>query len=375
MKIVHVNDIVYGYATGDPSARGGAERYGWYLMRALAAAGWTVTIGVRGALPVGEERTVDGVRFLGIGSKKTFLSDWYRFLKSEKPDWCFWQCADYLWGPAAQIAQWLGVRTAFSSMHDIHVQLRNALTKRGNLWPLYAWGLHRSDIIFVQHDDQRHCLPTRWQQKAYPLPGIVCLPDSIMPHSERNEAVVWVAVIRPGKRPDLLIEIARRLPTIRFIVGGAPSLSHWDADRIEDIMTQLRSLPNVDYRGHVAPDESLKLIGRASLLLSTSDGEGFPSVFLEAWAAGTPVVSLQIDPDHKIRNGDLGKVTATVEGTVEAVSSLMTSSGCRQDMGMRARQHVEEIHSAATAVRAFETAVARVSASRTTGVMQPDNRC
>lgn len=102
-------------------------------------------------------------------------------------------------------------------------------------------------------------------------------------HRERDRTVVWMAVIRPGKRPDLLIEIARRLPTIRFIVGGAPSLSHWDASIIDDIMRQLRSLPNVDYRGHVAPSEALRIIGEASLFLSTSDGEGFPSVFLEAW--------------------------------------------------------------------------------------------
>ena len=46
MKIVYVNDVVYAYATGDPSANGGAERYGWHLTRALANAGWSVTVGV-----------------------------------------------------------------------------------------------------------------------------------------------------------------------------------------------------------------------------------------------------------------------------------------------------------------------------------------
>ena len=83
------------------------------------------------------------------------------------------------------------------------------------------------------------------------------------------------------------------------------------------------------------PEQTVKVIGDASLLLSTSDGEGFPSVFLEAWAAGTPVVSIQIDPDHKIRNGELGVVAKTVEGAVDAVCSLMTSPQRRQDMGMK----------------------------------------
>jgi len=367
MKIVYVNDIVYGYATGDPSAKGGAERYGWYLTRALAAAGWSVTVGVLFALREGEECVIDGVRFLGIGCRTHFLMAWFRFLKAERPDWCFWQCADHLWGPAAEIARWLGVRTAFSTMHDNDLQLRKTLSKRKHLRLPYAWGLRRSDVIFIQHYGQRDYLPSHWQGKAYLLPGIFPLPDTVTPHHERTEAVVWMAVIRPGKRPDLLIEIARRLPMIRFVVGGAPSLSHWDAGTIEQIMTQLRSLPNVDYRGHVAPQQALKIIGDASLFLSTSDGEGFPSVFLEAWGAGTPVVSLQIDPDHKIRDCGLGMVTETVEGTIEAVGSLMKSSEQRQDMGIQSRRHVGEVHSPAAAVRAFETAIASVSASWSPG--------
>lgn len=374
MKIVYMNDILYGYATGDSSAKGGAERYGWHLTRALAKAGWTVTVGVRSALQEGKEQTIDGVRFLGIGSQIHFLVAWYRFLKEERPDWCFWQCADHLWGPTAEIARRLGIRTAFSMMHDNHVQLRKALARRGNLWPLYAWGLQRSDIIFIQHDGQRLHLPMRWQGKAYPLPGIVSLTETVVPHSERNGAVLWIAVIRPAKRPDLLVEIACRLPDIRFVVCGAPSLSHWDAGKLEPIMAQLRSLPNVDYRGHVSPEQALKSIGEASLLLSTSDGEGFPSVFLEAWAAGTPVVSIQIDPDHKIRNCDLGKVTETVEGAVDALRSFMTSPERLRDMGMKARRHVEELHSSVAGVRAFETAVAHASDSTTARLVQQESR-
>jgi len=361
MKIVYLNDPVYGYATGDPSVCGGAERYGWYLMRALANAGWSVKVGVRSALREGEEQVVDGVRFLGLSRRTYFLLVWYRFLKIERPDWCFWQCADHLWGPAAEIARWLGVRTAFSTMNDRDLQPRIALKRRKNWWPLYEWGLLRSNIIFLQHYGQREFLPVRWHIKTFLLPGIVRLPDTVTSHAGRNGTVVWVAVIRPVKRPDLLLEIARRLPMIRFVVCGAPSLHLWDAKEIESILTQLRSLANVDYCGHVAPEQALKVIGDASLLISTSDEEGFPSVFLEAWAAGTPVVSMRIDPDHKIRNCKLGKVADTVEGVVDAVRLLMASPEHRQDVGMRSRRHVEEMHSPDSAVRAVETAVRNVS--------------
>ncbi|HMS83342.1 MAG TPA: glycosyltransferase family 4 protein [Nitrospira sp.] len=362
MKVVYVNDVVYGYATEDPSANGGAERYGWLLMRALANAGWSVTVGVY-VLREKEVQIIDGVRFIGIRRRAHFLLDWYWLLDSERPDLCFWQNADHLWGPMVEIARWLGVQTAWSTMHDLDVQPRKALMRRPNWWFLHQWGLRRSNIIFLQHSGQRDFLPAAWHSKTFVLPGIVSLPGTVIPHSQRNGTVAWVAVIRPPKRPDILLGIARRLPMIRFIVCGAPSPGFWWAGKekdLERIMTQLQSLPNVDYRGHVAPAQVLKVIGESNLLLSTSDGEGFPSVFLEAWAAGTPVVSLQIDPDYKIRNGGLGMVTGTVEGSSDAVITLMASDELRYDMGIRARQHVEEIHSPASAVRAFEDAVKSV---------------
>lgn len=363
MKIVYVNDVVYKYAVGDPTANGGAERYGWYLMRALAQAGWSATVGVRFALREGETQVIDGVRFRGMTRRTHFLVDWYALLKAERPDWCFWQCADHLWGPAAEVAHQLGVRTAFSTMHDLDVQVRYALRSRTYLWFLYRWGLQRSNLIFIQHYGQRDYLPVNLQHKTHLLPGIVSLPESVTPHVQRNGTVVWAAVIRPPKRPDLLVEIARRLPTVRFVVCGAPRLSHWEPQRIDRIMQDLRSLPNVDYRGHVDPELTLQIISRANLLLSTSDGEGFPSVFLEAWAAGTPVVSMQIDPDHKIRDHELGKVADTVDGAADAIYLLMEAPDRRQEMGVRSRLHVEEIHGPASAVRAFEAGVASVSGS------------
>ena len=94
MKVLHVNDVVYAYAWGDPSANGGAERYQWLLARAMAQRGWVVTVGVRKALPKGECLIIDGVKFVGIGDGN-ILRAWYDLLISEQPDWWFWQCADH----------------------------------------------------------------------------------------------------------------------------------------------------------------------------------------------------------------------------------------------------------------------------------------
>jgi len=356
MKLVLVNDIVYGYAANDPTAVGGAERYEWLQARALVSAGWAVTVGVHTVLPYKESLEIDGVKFVGIGNGDGLpsLLSWYRFLRTERPDWWQWQCASHWWGPAALVAKLAQVRTIFLAMHDRDIHPRQALLRRSRWWFLYAWGLAWADRIFVQHGGQLSELAPHLRSKASILPGLVGQTNSVKPHTQRKHYVVWVAVLRQVKRPDLLVEIARRMPDIAFVVCGGPSTHGTSSGYSEGIMKELRALQNVDCLGQVPPGKTLQIIADAALLLSTSDGEGFPSVFLEAWSLGTPVVSMKVDPDGVIERKGLGSVTNTVDKTVEGVRALMRAPDVRAEMAVRARQHVEETHGEAAAVRAFE---------------------
>src|SRR5439155_26028493 len=104
MKIVFVNDGIYAYASNAPGAVGGSERGQWLLSCALAAAGWSVTVGVREAMKAGERKVINGVEFVGIGQSQILLA-WYRSLSSERPNWLYWQGADHLWGPLVEMAK------------------------------------------------------------------------------------------------------------------------------------------------------------------------------------------------------------------------------------------------------------------------------
>jgi glycosyltransferase involved in cell wall biosynthesis len=352
MKLVLFNDVVYDYASNAPDAVGGAERYQWLLARALAASGWEVAVGVRERLPVGERLSIDRVEFVGIG-RSHLLKAGYRFLVSERPQWWHWQCADHLLGAAVEIARFAGVRMIFSAMHDRDIRPSYALTRRHRWWPLYAWGLMRSHRIFVQHGEQLAELAPRYRTKASILPGIVSRSVTVTPHRERSDYVVWVAMLRQPKRPDLLLEIARRLPSVRLVACGGPSSHRSEVGYGEAIATALRSLPNVEFLGQVPPQKAQQVIANAALLLSTSDGEGFPSTFLEAWASGTPVVSLKIDPDHVIAQRGLGALSGTVDNAIRDIAVLIRSSERRDQIGARARRYIADVHSEGAVVQAF----------------------
>jgi len=257
VKIVFANDVIYKYATGDPCAAGGAERLQWKLACALVQAGWSVTVGVRGFLALHQEEIIGGVRFIGIQPAehgKAFLRSWSRFLDSEEPDWYYWQGADALFGALVLVAKMKGIRGIFSAAFDSDVQPKIALTRQQHLWPFYAWGLSAVELIFVQHSGQLSGLSKILRTKASVMPGVVGLQERCRPRSERGNYAVWVAVMRQPKRPDLLIEIARKSPDLRYVVCGGVSTHRTPPGYGEQMAAELRALPNVEYLGHVAPD-------------------------------------------------------------------------------------------------------------------------
>jgi len=360
VKIAFLNDLIYAYAadTGRGTwATGGAERQQWLLARAMASAGWAVTVGVRDSpLKPGETCQIDGVKFTAIGHEQIFLA-WYRFFRSERPDWWFWQCASHLFGFGVVLAQLNGAKAIFGVGLDRDVRVREALDLRRRWWPAYALGLSRADRIVLQHGDQRTDLRPGWNGKAHVVPNIAFGSETVLPHLQRSPTVAWIASLKQVKRPDLLIEIARSLPQIRFVVCGGASTYMTPPGYSERMIELFRTIPNIDYRGQVSPDEAVRIGSAAALLLSTSDEEGFPQTFLEAWAHGTPVVSLKIDPDRVIGEFGLGVVCRDLQSAATEIDRLISSVDLREELSLKARRYVARAHSPAAAVSAMERAL------------------
>ena len=303
-------------------------------------------------------------QFLFIGQGQILLA-WHKFLSGHRPDWLFWECADPLWGALVEIARISRVRTIFHTGFDTDVVPRTALRLelRRRWWPLYAWGLSRTDCIFVQHNGQLSGLKRPWQAKASVLPKVCMLPQGlgdvsvVKPHGDREEYVAWVAMLRQHKRPDVLVEIARRMPHVRFVVCGGRTTYVTSAGFGDRVVNALRALPNVNYRGQVEPDEAMAVIAGAAVFLSTSDGEGFPNTFTQAWSAGTPVVSLHLDPDHLIKRIGMGRVVDNVDGAIASIDDLINVPQRREAIAARARRFISDKYSATAVVRLFEQAL------------------
>jgi glycosyltransferase involved in cell wall biosynthesis len=205
---------------------------------------------------------------------------------------------------------------------------------------LYHYGIRGADGVVVQNDAQR--------RMAEPvLRGVVhTIPNGVMPAettvARDDGAILWAGGVRRIKRPDLFIELARRLPDRKFIlIGGGLST---EGDFAAGIETEARGVPNLTMTGWKPNSDVIRMVGDASLVVNTSEVEGFPNVYLEAWNHGVPVVSFS-DVDGLIREKEIGAICTGIDDMETTIRGLLADGPRLHGMRERARRLATERYS------------------------------
>ena len=214
------------------------------------------------------------------------------------------------------------------------------------MWQSYRRAVARADHIVVQSDQQ-----LALARESFGDVPITKIP-SFVESAERSKAApdmfLWADRVMDYKRPELFLDLAARLPELRFrmIVVVTNESRSWYPELVESVHRRAAELPNVELLPQVARQEMLDYIGRAIALVKTSVVEGMPNTFLEAWARGVPVLSFSIDPDDRITDNEIGVAAGgSMDRFVEAGVQLAATPDLRAEMGDRAQAFVREIHS------------------------------
>jgi glycosyltransferase involved in cell wall biosynthesis len=321
---------------------GGAEVQVYLIARGLAQAGFQVSF-VSEDFGQGAETTVGDYRVLGYRLSKNKLLQartlWQALRRADAEIY-------YVQGlPKFSSLIYLFARRHHRKLvqalfHDREVEPRmiQHLADRLIYEANFLWR-SRADLVIAQTHFQAEQLRLRWGIAAATLPSLVSVPPAQA--APQQFSVLWVANIRPHKQVERVAEIADQLPQVNFVVVGGP-MRGMEA-YYEQARAQVARRANVHWMGFVPYAEIGRLFEAASVLLHTSTQEGFPNVFLQAWAAGMPVVSLGVDPDGLIAQHGLGMFVDPAEGA-EAIARLHADPGLLQDIGRRARAYVSEVH-------------------------------
>jgi len=210
-----------------------------------------------------------------------------------------------------------------------------------DLWrdrKIYEYGIKRTTFIAAQSVKQVDLLQRYYNLQSTVINMAVELPESDT-NRKRDIDILWVNNIRDCKCPFMVLQLAEMLPEYRFfIIGGAVPGSE---SLYREVKERSTLLDNVEFLGAIPYDEVNDFFSRAKLFLNTSDIEGFPNSFLQAWARSVAVVSF-FDPDGLIATKRLGAVPNDIEDMAVRLRRLMSSDDERHKIAATARKYVFE---------------------------------
>lgn len=293
--------LVFSGQTDIPFA-GGAELQQAILARLLAREGWRVSIITQ------DFGQADGVAIDGVVVRKVFgvregvpilrfvhprLTRMWRALREVDADIYYYRSASMWVGVLAEFCRRRGKRLVYSAASDpdfepgIGGQIRYARDR----W-LFRRGVARADALVAQNQAQVNAARAHYGREAVHIPSCYTPPASATPAcagAGGGDRVLWVGTLRATKRPEIFLELARRLPQWRFTLIGAPAPE--DPALFGRIAAQAKLVPNLEFTGFLPLPETEKWFDRARVLVNTSLYEGLPNTFLQAWARGVPTLA------------------------------------------------------------------------------------
>jgi glycosyltransferase involved in cell wall biosynthesis len=167
-----------------------------------------------------------------------------------------------------------------------------------------------------------------------------------------------VGTISPIKRPEVFLSLATRFPARRFVmVGGPAGMPSVGSDQaavefFENIKSQALQLSNVEFVGYVPFSRVGRRFDGAAALVNTSEFEGLPNVFLQAWIRGIPTLSF-------VAPTTADEPTGTTEcrdpdDMCRRLATLLEDPAHWSEASARVRRHFARCHSAAAVMPKYE---------------------
>lgn len=282
------------------------------------------------------------LRYMG-GSNWYLLPDWFNYVR------VLWHIdADYhiiklprnLLVPLGAFCRFRNRRLLFIGQIDNDVDLEYIRNNEGfvTYW-LYRIGIKSVDFIVAQNEKQREGFARLFGKTTRTVKSVITLPD--IRAAGKGGYILWVGSSLRKKQPRVFLELARALPDLQFRMIVAPV----DVALDQELRAEAAGLENLEYLGFVPFAQIGRYFSEAAIFASTSLLEGFPNTFLQSWQFGTPVVSLNVDPDDVIQKHALGRLSGTFEKMCSDVRDLMGDSSLRETLGENGRQYVRDNHS------------------------------
>lgn len=150
--------------------------------------------------------------------------------------------------------------------------------------------------------------------------------------------IIWCGSLIKGKRPYLLLELAKKFTELQFVIVGDGILKNEVKQMIE-----AEHIENVLLVGRIPNEQVYEYMEKADLLLMTSKFEGLPKVIQEAAQCGVPSIYMANNYTVDfIKNDVNGYAVYSLDEMQEKIQSLIEHPEIYQKMSSNAKKVIAE---------------------------------
>lgn len=230
-------------------------------------------------------------------------------------------------------------------------RIRSRINHKGFKYVSYVTSLNNDLLRYV------NCPRKEWVPNA--------MANDVEPFEWPRPYCLWVANLKPAKRPELYMRLAKELEgkSVDFLMVG-----HLQSEKYRWIQRNAISTSNFRYLGSLSPAQVNGALQRAKLHIHTCAPEGYGNIFIQAWQQGVPSVSLGYDPGGHIAENGIGLSAGDDWALfVDQVDYLLREDDVRFEMAQRAKCFAEQTFSERKMVSRIESILLTVRSSYSGG--------
>ncbi len=220
----------------------------------------------------------------------------------------------------------------------------------------FRWALRHADHVIVQNDQDAGQLHDTIGVDSQVIRNAHVLPTV---NTDPREFIFWAGRSVSFKRPRLFLKLAQCNPNERFVMVCQQATHDHDYD---DLKAEAETISNLEFIPRVPFSTIGDYFSRAKVYVNTSESEGFANTFVDACKAGTPILSLTVNPDNFIGKHRCGFCAqGQWERFVQAFERMCIDSQYTGDLGTNARKYAEEYHDITKVIRTYKEVFEKVS--------------
>ncbi len=209
-------------------------------------------------------------------------------------------------------------------------------------YPLLGWAFNRSlksaKLVFTQNQiDSENLLRTTGVPSIFIRNG-----HYIDRLSDKNrDIILWAGRSDSEKRPWLFLDLAGQFPNEKFVMLCPKALNDQNYDKL---VARAETIKNLEFFPLVPFQKTSDYFQRTKVFVCTSQAEGFPNTYIQAWINAAPVLSLDVNPDGLFDKFGCGICCKGDFRRFVDSLRLMLAENKYAHLGCNGRKYVEEYH-------------------------------